>query len=195
MKIIGERKRGYSFEEILARIASWPVRGRLLKTMKRSGWLTDGTLLSKLTREEQERLDAEHLNLLVTDPEYRETKPLQAMVMSAHASIIVREARMGSLQEVEVAILGGSDGISVLTPARAFWTVLERHPDAVFRFSAGDDYRRLPILALEEEGLSRGKLLGSIAAIPVGDNTKSLPPLLNRTDRDGEIFYLKGERS
>ncbi len=171
MKILGEiPARPLSFEGLLQNIANRDsrFRARLIKTAFDTGYLSDGVSLTSLSRSEKQLIEGRHWDLLASDKTYQEANPLDLReFLPRVVSTRVEQARdAGGDGKIRLVLLEG-DGLKAVAGAKAFYTLVERHPEADWWFAHGEDYWKLPLVLLERGGWEAGLLRGAIAPIPL----------------------------
>lgn len=187
------------FAEVLDSILhSGPkLRRRLLRTAHDWHYLTDNFFLSALSREEKEAVGKAHHALLQSEDEYLQTDSFDLIeVLPQRVGEEVSEALYAGKGKHHHLILLRGNGLEILTEARAFLTVHQRHPNAVWRFSRGRNFSQMPVVLLEPHGFFSGRLLGAVNPVKIKDGVGL--PAKNRGEdvwamtvqSNNQIFYF-----
>jgi hypothetical protein len=158
-----------SFEELLKSILTKPseMRCRLLKTAQETGFLSDDMLLTRLSNKERSSIEQKHWDALISDTEYAKATPMSlGDILPRRLTCEVERAKFVGGDEFNQLVSLRSGDLRVFVEAEAFLTLKERHPEAVWRFSSGE-YWKKPLVLLEGKGFLVGNLLGLLATVPI----------------------------
>lgn len=164
-------KTSRGFAEVLQGVLrrdSW-VRNKLLRTTSVSGYITDGTALSRLRTSEVREVNQLHLNALASESEYREVKPfsLKKVLPEELSSREVEQVKLaGGNEKTKVVLLTGGR-LRAYAEAKAYSFLNARHPEALWLFAAGEGYWSQPIVLVERAGCFAGEVLGVLATVKV----------------------------
>lgn len=168
MKIVGSiPKKAYSFPDLLQSLCKLPdeFRHPLFRTVRSSGYLSDGGFLSQMTFDEGKIIDKMHWDALVTDSAYSNSQRINLQtVLPKYLSQEVSQAKDAGGDGKNRVILMEGGGMQAFVEAGMFLTLLERHPNASWWFTTKDYWRRCVVL-LTKDGFFSGTLLGSIACV------------------------------
>ena len=171
MNILGTiPKGGCTFEELLQRICARNPRrlGRqLLKTSQSTGFLTDNSILSKMTEKEAIELGKKHWDALLSDERYPDAEVFRLeLALPRHLGTEIESARyVGGNKKVRLVLLQGS-GLEAFVDCHSFSTLQARHQESTWWFAARNHDER-PVVLLKSKGFFKGELLGTIATIPL----------------------------
>lgn len=168
---------------------------QLLRTAQVFKFFSNDMLLTELTRQEQLQLDKLHWDALVTDSKYEQSSALDLrMILPKYLSRRVDEAKYAGGNETHqlVALLGKES--KVFVEAKPFLTLLQRHPNAAWRFTYGEEYWKHPVVLLQRDGFQEGRLLGLLPVVPLRLEKEQYvggPKLRKRVRRGRQRFYAK----
>jgi hypothetical protein len=176
MKVLGSiPRKGVSFEGMVQALARRPDRNQCLKTAQHFQYFTNDQLLTKLSREEFERVHQLHWDALVTDSSYQEAKVFNLQqVLPATLSDKIKEARyVGGNEAHQIVLLRGGKHREVFVEARSVNTLLERHPNSDWFFAWGKEYWKKPVVVVSANGFFAGELLGLLPTIALPSDTRT----------------------
>ncbi len=167
-----------TFEEILREVrASKVFFHRILRTMHASGYLTDGVILSALAYEERRAVGKIHSSCSEGAAGYADAELIDvSSALPPYLGPAVETADYaGEGRSLSMVLLRGA-GRESLIEARAFLTLLKRHPDAEWRFAKGRSYPTRPLVLLEPGGFRKGYFLGAVSPLKIEGWERPPPP-------------------
>lgn len=210
MKLRGEvGGKSQSFEDLLQEIAQYKSRSRLLKTIYSTGHYTNGVMLTRLTQRESDLITCKHLDATISDSEYRDCTPFDILERAVPkylriecTSISIPRKTKEKDSKVKVVVLEGN-GVQVFVeecPFFQFYKRLEQLlPGSILEKDTSWwlSRKNCPIAVLDNRGFSKGRLLGTIAQIPISrkEDFDYGEPLLKRFHKKGIgwMYKLIGE--
>jgi hypothetical protein len=156
--------------------------------------------------EEEERLEMEkrHWDTLATEADYKHivAYDLRDIVPLWTGSVAANCRYAGESNSTHLSLITGG-GLGVLVETRSFLFLFNRFPKASWRFGChrpgAGGYWTCPVVLLEDEGFSKGKMLGILAPVPVRPDKfpfrGSSEGCLKRTTQGNQFkFVPEGEK-
>lgn len=183
-------RKALAFPELYQALCRLPedVRRRALKTAAETGYLTDGSYLSRLSYKEKAEIDRRHWDALTVDPTYPAAAPFDIVksLPPRLGPLIVAAREAGGDDDYRVVQLEGG-GLQVLMESGLYHTLAARHPGSVWHFAHAAAYWNLPVVLLKGQGFFAGELLAAAAPVPVAiDYPPQTTPPLRRRDAGGK---------
>lgn len=167
-----------SFEEMV-RVLGFresQLRCRLLKTIRFSNFFTDDVILSKLTPNENQKLDQLCTEAAVSEEHYQsaEKYPISELIPKEIGPEVKSVEFAGGNDKIQFLLLKGWKR-EAFVEADYFHTIQKRHSDARWFFSNETDFWKKPIVLLDifNEESTDAELLGIIATIAI-EPTKTI---------------------
>ncbi|RJQ26108.1 hypothetical protein C4577_04200 [Candidatus Parcubacteria bacterium] len=178
MKIVGQiGGRSSSFQELLQSFSQMSARSRVLKTIQESGYFTDGFMLTRLLPKELEEINHVHYDMMVSNSEYKESQPLNIKekaipkLLRTEATKIIVPKKAKSEEERVVAVEGNNIRIYFYESVffRFFHRISQLMPGRPIERDTSWwlGRKNSPIAVIDEGSFYRGRLLGTLAQIPI----------------------------